>query len=94
MSTAGSSYSTVVSVWSTQEFCGALTQELACGANGASIPVQANTAYRVQVQRSGSGGGGALSVQIVPEAGATLSSVCALLALAGAAQMRRSRPCQ
>lgn len=82
ISTAGSNYQSVVSVWPMQEICGELTTEVACGANGASIPVEEGTAYRVQVRRSGTTGGSSLSVSVVPEPGATTSAIAALIALA------------
>jgi hypothetical protein len=92
ISTAGSGYSTVVSVWPAAQVCGALTSEVACGANGASVPVQANTAYRVQVQRSSGGGTGALSVTATPESGGALSCAAALGALSLCSRIRNARP--
>jgi len=94
ISTAGSGYGTVVSVWSLQQPCEQLTQEIACGANGASVPVQENTAYRVQVKRSGTAGTGALSIQVTPEPSAAAGCAAALSALAAAARKRRARSSQ
>jgi hypothetical protein len=92
ISTAGSGYSTIVSVWPASESCGALSTEVACGGNGASVPVQANTAYRVQVRRNGSGGNGSLQVSVaVPEPSMIWAALAALGALA---QIRRARPRQ
>jgi hypothetical protein len=93
ISTAGSGYSTIVSVYPLTPTCDASAVEVACGSGGASVPVQAYTAYRVQVRRSGSGGTGALQISVaVPEpSSAGLAGVAALCALA---QMRRSRPRQ
>lgn len=93
ISTAGSGYTTIVSVSPMTQSCGALAPEIACGIGGAEVPVEANTAYRVQVRRSGGGGTGALQVSVnVPEpSAACAASVAALAALA---QMRRSRPRQ
>jgi hypothetical protein len=96
ISTAGSGYSTVVSVHPIDPLaplCDPAAVEVACGGGGASVPVQAYTAYRVQVRRSGgSGGTGALRVAVsVPEPSTWLGGVAALAALA---QMRRARPRQ
>lgn len=83
VSTAGSGYGTIVSVWPVSESCGALATEVACGGNGASVPVQENTAYRVQVRRNGSAGNGALQVSVsVPEPGAGGATLVAIAALA------------
>jgi hypothetical protein len=91
ISTAGSGYSTVVSVSPMTPSCAALAGEVACGSDGADVPVQANTAYRVQVRRSGGAGTGDLhiGVTVVPE-----PSTAALAAFAALAQIRRSRPRQ
>ena len=91
ISTAGAGYATIVSVWPVSESCGALTTEIGCGGNGASVPVQENTAYRVQVRRSGSGGTGALQIGVsvtAPEASAPTTGVAVFAALA---RIRRSR---
>lgn len=89
ISTAGSGYATIVSVWPAAESCGALETEVACGGDAASVPVVENTAYRVQVRRNGSGGTGALQVSVsVPEPGAAWAMLAAVAALA---RIRRSR---
>jgi hypothetical protein len=93
ISTAGSGYSTVVSVSPMTPSCSALAAEIACGADGADVPVQSNTAYRVQIRRSTPGGTGALSVtETAPEPGVALSCAAALGALALCSGIRRSRP--
>jgi hypothetical protein len=92
VSTAGSGYSTIVSVRPASESCGALDTEVACGGGGASVPVQENTAHRLKVRRNGSGGTGALQVSVsVPESGVAWATLVAVAALA---QMRRVRPRQ
>ncbi|MCU0668901.1 MAG: hypothetical protein MUF70_06065 [Myxococcota bacterium] len=78
ISTAGSGYGTVVSVWEEQEGCAALTTEVGCGA---SIPMEAQKTYLIQVQRA-SGSAGDLEIAIVPEPGAPLEAVVAGLVLA------------
>jgi hypothetical protein len=91
ISTAGSGYSTIVSVWPVAQVCGALTTQVACAANGASAPVQRNTAYRVEVQRSAPAGTGALHVTVsVPEPAATSGVLAAIAGLAISAQTRRA----
>jgi hypothetical protein len=80
VSTAGSDYDTVVSVWPMAQACGALTGELACGAGEASWNAEPGQSYRVQVERS-AGGGGLVIVATVPEPGSGASSVAAGLAM-------------
>lgn len=90
ISTAGSGYSTVVSVWPVSESCGSLVTEVGCGNDGASVPVQANTAYRVQVRRSGSAGSGALQIAVsVPEPASAWATLGAVAALACLRRLRR-----
>jgi hypothetical protein len=90
ISTAGSGYSTVVSVSPLTTSCDALANEIACGADGASVPVQANTPYRVQIRRGSPGGTGALSVALTtPEPGTALSCAAALGALGLCSRIRR-----
>ena len=82
-----------MSVYPLTPTCDPNAVEVACGSGGASVPVQAYTAYRVQVRRSGGGGTGALRVSVAaPEP----SSACfaGVAMLAALAQMRRSRPRQ
>jgi len=91
ISTVGSGYSTIVSVSPMTPSCAALAGEIACGTDGATVPVQANTAYRVQIRRSGGGGTGALQVTAsVPEPSA--GGVAAVLALAVLAARRPAGP--
>ena len=89
VSTAGSGYSTVVSVWQVAQTCAGLTTEVACGANGASIPVQAGVPLYVQVQRSAPGGTGMLEISGTPEPSAALAAGVACAALACIARLRR-----
>jgi len=92
ITTSGSGYATTVSVWPVSQICGALTTEIACGADGATVPVQRNAAYRVQVRHAAGGGNGFLHFGVsVPEP-STWGAVPAALAVL--AQMRRSRPRQ
>jgi hypothetical protein len=68
ISTSGSDDSTVISVWQVAQTCAGLTMEVACGANRASVPVQAGVPLYVQVQRSAGGGpGGNVHIQLTPE---------------------------
>jgi hypothetical protein len=91
ISTAGSGYPTVVSVSPLTASCDALAPEIACGADGASVPVAANNAYRVQIRRSAPSGTGALVVTLAaPEPGLALSCATALGALAVYARLPRS----
>ena len=93
LSTTGSGYSTLVSVSALTPSCDALANEIACGADGASVPVQANTSYRVQIRRSSPGGTGALSVALTtPEPSTTPSGAATLGALGLYSRIRRSRP--
>jgi hypothetical protein len=89
ISTSGSDYSTLVSVWQVAQTCAALTTEVACGANGASVPVQAGVPLLVQVQRA-SGGGGGLSI-VMPEPGVSAAACVACAGLACLAGRRRGR---
>ena len=83
ISTSGSGYSTVVSVWPVAQGCGSLTAEVACGANGVSVPVQQGVPLYVQVRRSTPAGTGDLQIQLTPEpdAAAAIGVACASLAL-------------
>lgn len=95
ISTAGSGYPTVVSVSPMTPSCDALASEIACGANAASLPVAANTAYRVQIRRSAPGGSSSLVVGLtIPEPGPALSCAAAFGALGLCSSMRcpRRRP--
>jgi len=95
ISTSGSDYSTVVSVWQAAQTCTGLTTEVACGANGASVPVQIGVPLLVQVQRTGGGGGGLSIIMPEPDAAAANGLACAGLAcLAGRrrAPTRRDGP--
>jgi hypothetical protein len=89
ISTAGSGYSTLVSVWQVVQTCAALTTEVGCGAIGASIPVQAGVPLYVQVQRSGSGGTGNLDIAVTPEPSAALVAGVACAGLGCVARVRR-----
>jgi len=82
ISTGGSGYSTVVSVWPQAQGCAGLTTEVACGQGGASVPVQAGVPLLVEVQRGTPGGTGDLQVHLTPEpdAGAAAALACAALA--------------
>jgi hypothetical protein len=82
VSTAGSDYDTVVSVWPMAEACGALTGELACGAGQATWNAEPGHSYRVQVERSSGSSGGLVIVATVPEPGSGASSVATALAVA------------
>jgi len=90
ISTAGSGYSTVVSVWQVAQTCAGLTTEVACGANGASIPVQAGVPLYVQVQRSAPGGTGTLDITATPEPSAALGAGVACASLACVARRRHA----
>jgi hypothetical protein len=95
ISTSGSGYSTVVSVWPVAQTCASLTTEVACGANGASVPVQQGVPLLVQVRRSAAGGTGSLTIQATPEpnAAAAAGVACGGLAcLAHSARRRRRSP--
>jgi hypothetical protein len=83
ISTSGSGYSTLVSVWPEAQTCDALTTEFACGTNGASVPVQSGVPLLIQVQRSTPGGTGDLQIELIPEpnAAATAGLACVALAL-------------
>jgi len=83
ISTSGSGYSTVVSVWPQTQTCAGLTTEVACGTNAASVPVQSGVPLLIQVQRSTPGGTGDLQIELIPEpnAGAAAGLACAALAL-------------
>ena len=95
ISTSGSGYSTVVSVWPVAQTCASLTTEVACGTNGASVPVQQGVPLLVQVRRSAAGGTGSLTIQATPEpnAAAAAGVACGGLAcLAHSARRRRRSP--
>jgi hypothetical protein len=98
ISTSGSGYSTVVSVWPLAQTCGALTTEVACGADGGnggsgtSVPVQQGVPLYVQVRRSAPAGTGDLQIQLTPEPDAAAVVACgvlAFLARVGGAGRRR-----
>jgi hypothetical protein len=92
ISTSGSGYATVVSVWPEAETCAALSTEIACGAGGALVPVQAGVPLLVQVQRGEPGGSGELEILLAPEPDAALAAVAASAMLAWLARRRRSLP--
>lgn len=89
ISTAGSGYSAVVSVWQVAQTCAGLTTEDACGANGASIPVPAGVPLFVQVQRSAPGGTGTLDITATPEPSTALAAGVACAGLACVVRVRR-----
>jgi hypothetical protein len=74
ISTSGSGYSTLVSVWPQAQTCAGLATEVACGTNAASVPVQMGVPLLVQVQRSTPGGTGDLQIQLTPEPNAAAAA--------------------
>jgi hypothetical protein len=92
ISTSGSGYSTVVSVWPQAQTCAGLTTEVTCGTNGASVPVQQGVPLLVQVQRSTPGGTGDLQIQLTPEPNAAAAAGLACAALAFLARRAHRSP--
>ena len=82
---------TQVSVWPVAETCAALATEVACGAEGASVPVQAGVALYVQVRRSTNAGTGSLQIHLAPEPNAAETAAVACAGLACLARGRRGQ---
>jgi hypothetical protein len=88
ISTAGSDYDTVVSVWDDAEGCGSLVTSVACNDDGATPPqsdlvfaVDTGSTYLFQVGARGGGAGGQLSVSAIPEPGREWLILAALVSL-------------
>ena len=95
VSTEGTDYETVLSVWGPDEACGALTTEVECDDIGADeefalldFPVAAGETSFVEVGDPNAVGG-ELIISFIPEPDATLLMAIALLALAGLRSRRQ-----
>jgi hypothetical protein len=88
ISTAGSAYSTLLSVW-LKTACGLLTTELACGKDHVTFQAQAGVPVLVEVGRTGAPPAGGLQIEATPEPAWTGSGAVATLALAGIGALRR-----
>lgn len=81
ISTTGSDYATIVSVWPMAQACGALTTQLACGNGSAVLSVEAGETYRVQVTRASGSTSGLVVTTFVPEPAGAMSFAAAALTL-------------
>jgi hypothetical protein len=91
ISTSGSGYSTVVSVWPQAQGCGGPATQVACGIDGASVPVEAGVPLLVEVQRGTLQGTADLRIELTPEPDAGTAAVLVWVVLAVLAHRIRRR---
>ena len=98
ISTDGSDYDTIVSVWLASEGCGDLVTEVACDDDGgegvqseAVFDAEAGVTYVVQIGAFNGGDGGNLQVSVVPEPGPVAALTAAFAVLAVLRRGRRAR---